>query len=302
MRSHPLRPARLHLLAALALLAACQPEPQDSGNTRNAETPKLNLPAVPRPQPPLDRAGLFAAVAQAASAEASGADDTEAQRALDGRQFALRIRFGCKGPSSELREEWLGWSFDRESRTLRVRARPTLSAEENLVLELGGDQFEAVEGFWIPRPWLLTPACPATAAVSSKPAGPAADEALAKTAAAPVPARAAAVPDEPVIEPMPKWPRVGIAQFFTDTDPRTGRREMRPYEAVKTLNENQSIGSTGFNLVLSGRLKALPDKSVIACVAKGADSPPECIVSVDFDRVWIEKPADREIIAEWGGG
>ncbi|HUE79034.1 MAG TPA: hypothetical protein VMN38_05335 [Sphingomicrobium sp.] len=302
LRSYPLPPARVNLLAALALLAACQPEPQDSGNTQNVEEPTLNLPAVPRPQPPLDRAGLFAAVAQAASAEASGADDTEAQRALDGRQFELRIRFGCKGPSSALREEWLGWSFDRESRTLRVRARPTLSAEENLVLELGGDQFEAVEGFWIPRPWLLTPACPATAAVSSKPAAPAADGALAKAAAEPAPARAAAVPDEPITEPVPKWPRTGIAQFYTETDSRTGRRDMRPYEAVKTLEKDQPIGSQGFNLVLSGRLKALPDKGVIACVAKGADSPPECIVSADFDRVWIERPDSRELIAEWGGG
>ena len=77
---------------------------------------------------------------------------------------------------------------------------------------------------------------------------------------------------------------------------------MRPYEAVKTLDADQPTGAQGFNLVLSGRLKQLPDKGVIACVAKGADSPPECIVSVDFDRVWIETPADREIIAEWGGG
>lgn len=301
-RSYPLPPARVPLLAALALLAACQPEPQDPGNIQNIEEPTLNLPAVPRPQPPLDRAGLFAAVAQAASAKASGADDAEAQRLLDGRRFELRIRFGCKGPSSELREEWLGWSFDRETSTLRVRARPTLSAEENLVLELGGDQFEAVEGFWIPRPWLLTPACPATAAVSAEPARSAADKALAKTAPAPAPARAAAVPNEPNIEPVPRSPRIGIAQFYTETDSRTGRRDMRPYEAVKTLNDNQTIGSHGFNLVLSGRLKALPDKAVIACVAKGADSPPECIVSADFDRVWIERPDNRELIAEWGGG
>ena len=302
LRPNPLRPARLHLLAALTMLCACQPEPQDPGNVQTAEEPTLNLPAVPRPQPPLDRAAVFAAVAQAASAEASGSDDAEAQRTLDGRQFEIRIRFGCKGPSTELRKEWLGWSFDREKSTLRVRAMPTLSAEESLVQELGGDQFEAVEGFWIPRPWLLQPACPATAAVSSAPAEAATDAASVKTSARPAAMPAVPAESERISEPVPKGPRIGVAQFFTETDPRTGRRSMRPYEAVKTLDPKQQIGSQGFNLVLSGRLKALPDKRVIACVAKGADSPPECIVSVGFDRVWMEQPSDREIIAEWGGG
>lgn len=302
LRPHPLRPARLHFLAALTMLCACQPEPQGPGNLQNADEPTLNLPAVPLPQPPLDRAAIFTAVAQAASAEAAGADDAEAQRALDGRQFETRIRFGCKGPSTELREEWLGWSFDREKGTLRVRAMPTILAEEQLLKTLGGDQFEAVEGFWIPRPWLLEAVCPATAAVSSAPAERAADPASDETSAQPAAAPATAAEKKPITEQVPKWPRIGIAQFFTDTDPRTGRRSMRPYEAVKTLGPNQPIGSQGFNLVLSGRLTALPDKRVIACVAKGADSPPECIVSVDFDRVWIERPGDQEIIAEWGGG
>ena len=292
LRPHPLRPASLQLLAALTMLCACQPAAQDPGNLQNAEEPTLNATVVPRPQPALDRAAIFAAVTQAASAEAAGTDHSEAQRALDGRQFEIRIRFGCKGPSTQLREEWLGWSFDREKGTLRVRAMPTLSAEEELVKALGGDQFEAVEGFWIPRPWLLEAACPATAAVSSAPAEPALD-------AEP---QAAEAESTLITEPVPRGPRIGIAQFFTETDPRTGRRSMRPYEAVKTLGPDQPVGSQGFNLVLSGRLKALADKRVVACVAKGADSPPECIVSVDFDRVWIEKPEDREVIAEWGGG
>ncbi len=77
---------------------------------------------------------------------------------------------------------------------------------------------------------------------------------------------------------------------------------MRPYEAVKTLDAKTPIGSQGFNLVLSGRLKALADKRVIACAAKGSDSPPECVISVDFDGVRMERPGTRDVIAEWGGG
>lgn len=293
----------MSLLAAMAVLGACQqPALQDGNNEDAVEEPVLNLPAVPRPQPPMDRAAILAAVARAASAAASGADDAATQGALDGRQFEFRIRFGCRGPSSRLRDEWLGWSYDRDDGTLRVRAMPTLSADEQLVKALGGDLFEAVEGFWIPRPWLIEPACPATVAVSSTPAEPAADAASDKTSAQPVATSAAAAESERITEPVPKWPRIGIAQFFTETDSRTGRRSMRPYEAVQTIDPGQPIGSQGFNLVLSGRLKALPGKRVIACFAKGANSPPECIVSAQFDRVWIERPGAREKIAEWGGG
>lgn len=252
----------------------------------------MNL-SVPRPEPALDRAGILAAVAQAASASAAGVDGAAAQKGLDGRQFEFRIRFGCMGPSNNLRDASLGWSLDSETQTLRVRARPTVSADDRLVLELAGGKFEAVEGFWVPRPWLLQSLCPAAAAVK-------APEAPSEADALPPAKGAAARPDEP--DPSTVWPRVGIAQFFDETESRTGRRSMRAYEAVKTLEPDQPIGSQGFNLVLAGRLKALPGRGVIACASKNADSPPDCIVSADFDRVWIERPDTREIIAEWGSG
>jgi hypothetical protein len=60
------------------------------------------------------------------------------------------------------------------------------------------------------------------------------------------------------------------------------------------------VGAVGFTLVLSGRLKALPDRRVILCSARGPDSPPECVVSAEFDRVWIEHPATKEVVAQWG--
>lgn len=277
--------------AALVATAACGPSGPTENLDNGASEPVLNLPAVPRPQPPLDRAGLFAAVAQAASAEASGQDHGEAQRTLDGRQFELRIRFGCRGPSLELREDWLGWVRDLDSGTLRVRAKPTLGADDPLVRELGGEGFEAVEGFWIPRPWLLDASCPASAAVV--PAGGTQGE---------EPKPDGNTAGEKAADPLPNWPKIGIAHFFTETDPRTGRRSMRAYEAVKSIDPKRPIGSQGFNLVLSGRLQALPDGRVIACIAKNPDNAPECVVSVQFDRVRIERPENGEIIAEWGGG
>lgn len=295
------------LSAAAAALAGCdrqQPPAEDNA----AEEPVLNLPAVPRPDPPIDRASLLAAIAEAASATAAGAQLPETVRSLDGRQFELRIRFGCRGPATELRGRWLGWSFDPEKRRIRVRAKPTISIDDPLVAKFSGEEFEAVEGFWIPRPWLLQPVCPAAAAVQSSPGeGQPGSQANARVAANQQQPAASARgsddnPPEESEQSVPPVPRIGIAQFFSSDDPRTRRRDARPYEASHTLPEGKAISPQGYNLVLSGRLRALPGRGVIQCSARGADTPPECVVSAEFLRVWIEQPGTREVIAEWGGG
>lgn len=290
---HSLGHALIPLLALTLATGACTGggEPQPANGS--AEEPVVDRPIVPRPDPPLDRAGLLAAVAQAASLSASGTPQAIAQRRLDGRPFEVRIRFGCKGPSLDLDETWLGWAYEAKQRRLRVRARPTISADEPLVATLKAGDFEAVEGFWIPRPWLLQAACPAAAAVQADQQAEQQDKQTGRAVVSP-----AASPAEPV----PRSPRVGIAQFFTDADPRTGRRRNRPFESIKVLEEGQPPGSQGYTLVLSGRLRALPGTGVIACASAGPDSPPECIVSADFDQVWIETPDTGEIVAQWGSG
>lgn len=313
---NPLRPIPFHpfstilLAAACATVSACQPAgDDDAANEPDAANEAMfNLPAVPLPEPPMDRAALLTAVARAASATASGADDAADQRSLDGKRFELSIRFGCRGPAPDLREAVFGWTFNREDRTLRLRATPTISGESELIKQIAGEDFEAVEGFWVPRPWLLEPVCPAAAAVRPAPqAAPSEPESEPESepqaAAADREQSPAPVDDEQESQaPPPARPRVGIAQFFRDTDPRTGRRDMRPYETLKTLEPNQSLGSQGFNLVLSGRLRAIPGKGVIACVPLGSDRPPECVVSADFDRVRMERPDNREVLAEWTSG
>lgn len=277
------------LLAAAAAVAACRPEPTQTDNEVGEAV--VNRPIVPRPQPPLDRSSLLAAVAEAASATAAGAELPESVRSLDGRQFELRIRFGCRGPARDLRDRWLSWSFDSESRRIRVRAMPTISTDEPLIERIGDRDFEAVEGFWIPRPWLLQPACPATIAIQG-----------AAIAAASQAGQAGEQQTDEAAEPEPRPPRIGIAQFFTSEDPRTRRRGMRPYEASHTLAEGKAISSQGFDLVLTGRLRALPGRGVILCSARDASAPPECVISAEFQRVWIEQPDTRDMIAEWGAG
>lgn len=291
------------LLAACVALAACETgEGNDSEPAENAGESALNLQTVPRPEPPMDRAKLLAAVARAASATAAGVDDSADQRSLAGSRFELRIRFGCRGPAPDLSEAIFGWTFDRENRTLRVRATPTITSDAKIVQQFASEDVEAAEGFWIPRPWLLEPICPAAAAVRPAPPEPEAesDSAAEESVEAPAP-----VDDEQESQaPPPAWPKVGIVQFFTETDPRTRRHGMRPYETVKTLGPTQPLSSQGFNLVISGRLRALaaqPGQRVIACASRGADHPPDCIVSARIDRVRIERPDTKEILAEWGG-
>lgn len=287
------------LLGACVALAGCESgDGNDSEAAENAGESTLNLQTVSRPAPPMDRAQLLTAVAQAASATAAGVDDSADQRSLAGSRFELRIRFGCRGPAPDLGESIFGWTFDREGRTLRVRASPTISSDEKMVQQFAGEDVEAAEGFWIPRPWLLEPVCPAAAAVRPAPPEPEAkaDSETEQTAEAPTP-----VDDEQESQaPPPAWPKVGIVQFFTKTDPRTRRHGMRPYDTVKTLGPSEALSSQGFNLVISGRLRALPGQRVIVCVSRGADNPPDCIVSARIDRVRLERPDTKEILAEWG--
>jgi hypothetical protein len=293
----------LLLAAAVAILGACTQQADNSANeAANASDNVVTLPTIPVPAPAMDRAALLAAVTQAASAAAGGIDDGQVQRQLDGQQFEVRIRFGCSGPNEIADEKAMSWRFDDVKRTLRLRAAPDISIDQPIPAAIAGDAFEAAEGFWVPRPWLLQPGCPVV-----PPPVPVKDSksaATAKPTPAPAPApKPPARTDLANLEPPAiAQHRVGIAQFFSDTDSRTLRRDGRPYEATKALEEGQAPSAQGYDLVLSGRLKRLPTGRVIACKVEQPDRPPQCIVSVDFDRVWIERPDSGESLAEWNAG
>lgn len=285
--------------ATAAALLGCRPSGGSGESNEGVSQPPVpNLPAIPDPAPAMDRADLLAAVAKAASAAFAGADDLQAQRLLDGSPFELHIRFGCGGPDAAAFDAGLGWTFEGEERTLRVRARPTISDRDPVVVRVVqavGDGTEAVEGFWIPRPWLISAACPP--ALPGRSGQPAAEAEIADESTETEAQEASAAP-----VPVPAFPKVGIAQFFTDAEPRGRRRKSRAYESVKTLAESERPSASGFDLVLSGRLRSLAGGRVIACVATGPDSPPDCIISADFDEVRIELPDTRDVLAQWGTG
>lgn len=296
-----LRASALALLP-LTVVSGCQP---NAGNesvndeTANRVSPLPRLPVV---EPPIDRAALLKAVADAASSAALGRDDASEQRPLDGKRFEVRIRFGCAPADPGLSEPGTAQpksnapkaapfkvQFNDKDRTLRVSAAPDLSLSDPTVAQLAGEGVEAVEGFWMNRPWLLSDGC---AVQTASPA---------QTKTEPVASKDKDQETQPeLMGSANSGQRVGLAQFFTIADSRTQRRDHRAYEATKVLKEGELPSPQGYNLVMSGRLRQLQGAKVIACRTLNLNSPPECVVSAEFDRVWMENPTSRDVIAEWG--
>jgi hypothetical protein len=261
------------LLFAAILLSGCDRQAPADPAAGNASAPSeqgnsaLPLPeALPAPRPELDRAALLTAVARAASAHAAGQRD---RQNLAGRRFTLKMRFGCgeKGGGAGP----ISWTYEEAEQRLTIRARPDIDSEAAGLGKDNEDAIEAVEGFWIAQPWLLTDACPAAADEGE---GPAEESS----------------------------PTVGIAHYFTAQDSRVQRRSERSYEIVRRAEPAIVPPAAGFNLVLQGRLEAWPNGQVIRCRGAGTAARPVCIISAEFDRVAFENPQDGLTIAQWSAG
>jgi hypothetical protein len=259
--------------AAAVLTGACQGGESQNQGANAARQQTVPTLAIPVPKPPLDREQLLVASLRAATAFAAGTDDRELQRSLADRKFEFRIRFGCEGPSTDGAQEPFRWTYDPATRALKVRATPALSLEDAPVKAIADEAFETVEGFWLPQPWLLAPVCLRH------------DEQAAAQAQ----------------QARPSQQSVGIAQFFAKAGPRTLRRSGRPYEATTRLETDQPP-TAGFDLVLAGRLVALPDGQVIACTRSQSGERPACLISVEFGTVSIERADTHEQLAQWGAG
>lgn len=280
-------PAAILLLAGV--VAGCRADPAanqiaESVQNDTADKNVADAPALPTVSEPLSRRELLLAAGEAASDFAAGVDDRERQRELDGRPFSFAIRL-CEGDAGGASYRS---SFDEESRVLRLEVRPDINAGSPLLEQLSGSAIEAVEGFWIRRPWLLGPACPtlapaALAAERPEP-GPAAGPSIEGTQR----------PAERT--PEPPLPRVGIAEFHDQASDRSNRRGNRPYEITRRLPEGTRAGPV--DLLIQGRLRALPAGRAIVCTGGSADTPPTCIISVRIDSVSLRQPGG-EVLAEW---
>ena len=140
----------------------------------------------------------------------------------------------------------------------------------------GGDgAWEAVEGFWLSRPWLASDDCPAP-----------------KIGPATAPAGAAATATAPV---------AGLASVFKAEGSRVGRRDGRAYELTLRGEPVPEPPIGGYRLLLEGRFVGFPDGRTIHCQSPGVDAEPVCVAAAEVDRVAIED-ASGKLLREWRGG
>lgn len=249
-----------------------QPASPPAPSAPKAERAPLPLPKV---QGPLGRAELLEAAALAADAFAAGEPLPREVSVLSGRQFDLRLPFGCAGPvPPEVEEIQLGWRYDAEAESLRVRALPQAWPLDpwapGSVSASSAPAIEAIEGFWIARPWTSVDTCPGRPGNAPQLPGPAPVQTL------------------------------GIAQFFAADGSRVGRRDGEAYQAVEAVAPEALNVNQGFRLRLRGRISPAPGGGPIVCRAPaGPDARPVCLVSALFDQVAIENPATNATLATW---
>jgi hypothetical protein len=131
------------------------------------------------------------------------------------------------------------------------------------------DKWEAIEGFWITRPWLLADGCPAAKSDPLQTAGAASPQ------------------------------TVGLAAVFDAGGSRVGRRDGRAYRfTVRQKDEPLVPPQNGYRLVLQGRIEAFPSGRAVECRASNANERPVCILATRLDRVAFET-ADQDTLAEW---
>lgn len=220
--------------------------------------------ATPAVTPPLGRADLLDAARQAADAFAAARPLPSPVAALDGRRFAIAIPFGCAGPAAP--DATLGWTYDEDAGALRVFAAPArLDPAE--WLGPAADDVEAIEGFWVERPWSSLETCPA----------------------------------RPELASAGTEHSFGLAQFFRADQSRVGRRDGKPLVVTVVTPPDAVRPGQGLRLRLSGRVAAAPGgNGPFSCHAPGiAGGRPVCLLAASFDTVSVENPATGETAATW---
>jgi len=238
---------------------------------------------LPRPEPPLTRADIIAAVARAADAYAGGQPQPAIDKSLVGRTFTIRVPFGCGGPlpredrkpTAKEQPVQRGWRYSEASGALQLIFALDDWTEADWVAPLAGDMpHDQVEGIWLPRPWTSSETCP--------PVPPEDGKAEAKTA-----------PMPPSVERS-----VGLAQIFAQGAPRTLQRGGRPYSATVKRDSAPAPGSF-FHLVIEGRIAGFADGQPIQCQSQLTDQRPGCVVATEFTTISFEDSSTGETVARW---
>ena len=263
-------PRRIMPVALLALAACSGGDGKDEEKAPAPETVRPEIvPALPVEVKPLGRQQILSALAASADAAASGSAPPSANAELVGRSFEIRLPFGCEGPDTD---DWANWRFDAAARSLKLTAASEQWTGTPLARTILPEKdYEALEGFWLNRPWTTSEACPQAPASNTD------------------------VPEAEV--PLPRE-TAGIAQFFSTDSPRTLQRAGRPYSMSLKRKEPPSAGQS-FRLVLQGRIGAFPDGQPVRCNIERTSLPPVCIIAAKFSRVAFEDALTGESLADW---
>lgn len=259
-----------------------RPEPADATPIVDEAPAQAEMP----PPTTLDRSAFLGAVSRAGSAYAAGSTP-EGPDNLVGRTFAIRLPFGCGEPrpappidAAPAREETdaglptVSWGTDKA--TLNLSLTPDDWAETALIVGSGAsDRWEAVEGFWVPRPWLGNETCPQ-------------------------------ITRDPLVgvSGQPAAQTVGLASVHETNGSRLARRDGQAYRfTLRGEDGRPPVPSPmGYRVVLEGRFAAFPDGRAIRCRAASIDQRPICIAAVQLDRVAFEDGGSGAVLSEWRPG
>ena len=275
----PARPARAVAALVVGLfLAQCdRVSPDASPPVEEPAAVPIAPPPAPTATPALSRRDLLDAVEQASSVYAAGTPGPGADP-LVGRTFAVRLPFACEGPVNPTAEEAPAglaraiWAEDR--RSIQLTLTPGDWTDTALIATAGAAEvWESVEGFWIPRPWLVTDDCPT-------------------------------IRRDPLqggVTPTPQ--SVGLAAVFEAGSSRIGRRSGRAYRHTIRAEDDQPLTASpeGYRLMLKGRISRFPDGRAIRCHAAAPDQRPVCVVATQLDTVAFQTVAGQTL-GEWKTG
>ncbi|KQN26505.1 hypothetical protein ASE86_10410 [Sphingomonas sp. Leaf33] len=286
MQEPSVRKSRLAIAGGFALVVAVGGAGFVVGRSTQSARQAAPAPVVTTPAPslkaapetvvetsrPLSRADLLGLAAAAADAQASGGTVPKAVRDAAGRPFDLVLPFGCAGPGDSLSGLPMGWRYDDGSQALKVTASPIAwRAEEWQASSTMGD---ALEGFWIARPWSTAESCP--------------------------PQGRQAMPTgvDPITLP---GQTVAIARPVTKDESGREMRAPRSYDIVRRVPRDRLDTSQGFRLRIIGRVEASPGGvAPITCVQPaGIEQRPICRINTRIDEVRIENAATSDVLGAW---
>jgi hypothetical protein len=266
----------LATVAASLMLSQCDRTPKPIEAEPIAEPSPA--PVIPTPTA-MTRADLLNAVSRSASAYAAG-ERLEGADSLVGRPFSIRIPVGCGEPQSTVldgpTEGLAQWAWGPERKTIQLSLTPGDWLNTALISgTAGGSGWEAVEGFWVPQPWLRTETC-SKVRVDPLQSGPG----------------------------TPSSQTVGLAAVFKANESRIGRRNGRAYTFTvrATGDAPLTVPANGYRVVVEGRLAAFPGGQAIRCRASSPDQRPVCIAAIQLDRFAFTEGGTGTVLSEWRPG